>query len=75
MLPWSVTATAGMPSSATRLQSSGQPVRAVEEGVLAVEVEVDEVAGHRASIIAIAATEEKLPAAQGLTRIVSATTA
>ena len=46
MFPWSVTATADMPSSRDALAELRQAIGAVEEGVLAVEVEVNEVAGH-----------------------------
>ena len=46
MFPWSVTATASMPGRLDLPDQVLEPVRAVEEGVLGVEVEVNEVAGH-----------------------------
>ncbi len=46
MFPWSVTATDDMPSSRDPPAELRESVGAVEEGVLAVEMKVDEVAGH-----------------------------
>ena len=46
MLPWSVTATAGIPSSRIRLHSSGHRFAPSSREYWRVEVKVDEVAGH-----------------------------
>ena len=45
MLPWSVMATAGMPSSFTRLDKLLDVASAVEHGVVGVQMQVNEL-GH-----------------------------